>query len=157
MKALLAWIGLLVVTGCGSGGTVAAVTPVMADTRGTYRLLSATMVVTAADGATSLSSDTTGTLRLFENDYQRSVGDGALQTSSGSYQLGASVNTILNGRRGAFTLSAGEAPTMLTGNYQAVSDLTLTLDYDPYALPDLSLVKRTESWVKVSDSPNHGI
>jgi len=156
MKQLLATVSLLFLASCGWGGNVTAVTPVMADTRGTYRLLFLSESVTAAGGASSVVSANGGTLRLFDTSYQRTLADAGTQSSSGTYALGTSVNTILNSRVGSFTLTSSDPPFILTGSYRVAADFTLTLDFNQFALPDQSLVTRSESWQKVSDSPRHG-
>jgi hypothetical protein len=146
---------LLIVAGCGSDGNVSAVTPVMADTRGTYRLAAASTSVTAPDGTvTTTASPAVGVLRLSDTGYSLTVFAPAAQVSTGSYVLGASVNTILNSRDGAFSLASLTPPGVLTGSYLVTPDFTLTLNYNQSALPDLSLVSRSETWVKQSDSPN---
>ena len=155
MKGLLLICALLL-TGCGSDGNVAAVTPVLASTRGTYLLSIATADIAAADGSHEKVVDSGGTLRLFDTTYQLSVTDGAQYSSDGTYTLGSSVNTILNSRHGSFSLTSSDSPFLFTGQYQADSDFSLTLNYDRFALPDQSLVTRSETWLKISDSPQHG-
>ena len=151
MKRLLASVGLILLAGCGSGGNAAAVTPVMASTIGSYRLIASTVSSTAGN-----QSGSGGTLRLFATDYQRTAGAGGQDDSAGSYQLGNSVNNILNSRHGSFSLTSTEPAVTVTGSYQLTPDFTLTLDYDQYSLPGQGLVTRSETWLKVSDYPQSG-
>jgi hypothetical protein len=155
MKFLYAVLLLLMLAGCGSGGgNFAAVTPVMADTRGTYRLSAATVTTTAPDSTVTATSYNSGTLRLTETNYSIVVNNGA--SSSGGYALGQSVNTILNTRDGSFTLTPDSGEPPVSGGYHVAPDVTLTLDYGEVALPDGTRVSRTETWIKESDSPHFG-
>jgi hypothetical protein len=158
MKFLYAVALLLILAGCGSGGgNFAAVTPVMADTRGTYRLSSATVTTTTPAPASAFStvSYTSGTLRLSETNYSK-TGNGGEADSSGGYRLGQSVNTILNSREGSFTLTPNAGQPPLTGSYHVDPDVTLTLNYSEVALADGTVVSRSETWIKESDSPHFG-
>ncbi|GFO69922.1 hypothetical protein GMLC_35010 [Geomonas limicola] len=148
---------LLVTAGCGEGENAVAVTSVMADTRGTYRLVTSQVEITSASGTTRFASFSSGTLRLKETDYTMSLAGNGGFTASGSYHLGASANTVLNSRQGAFSLSSNLAPSTLAGSYFAQPDFYLTLNYVPYALVDSSTVVRTETWRKLSDSPRYGL
>lgn len=156
---MLRFCGLLLVlvaAGCGSGESAVAVTSVMADTRGTYRLVASRLVITGADGATRFASFSSGTLRLQETDYNISLAGNGGFAAAGSYHLGASANTVLNSRRGTFSLTSNRIPTLFTGSYFAQPDFYLSLNYDPYPLADTT-VQRTETWLKLSDSPRHGL
>jgi len=142
---------LLLAAGCGASGNVAAVTPVMADTKGTYRLASSSGTITAPNGSTrSFLSFSSGTLRLSDSSYNQVRGGLA---SQGSYTIGTSVNTILNSREGTFTLTPNGSPQPLSGSYQVTPDFVLTLNYNQSAQADQSLVTRSDTWVKQSDSP----
>ena len=156
MRYLLYRLCFLVLAGCGSGANVVAVTPVTADTRGTYRLAASTLSTVAPDGVlTPFNSYSSGTLRLSDTSYARTTSDGGESISSGSYQLGTSVNTILNSRQGSFALTSTEPPFSFTGKYQVSPQFTLTLNYDVYAVSDLGRISRTETWIKESDSAPH--
>lgn len=146
---------VLLLAGCGAGGSAVEVTPVMADTNGTYRLVASQTSVTSPGGANSFSAYSSGTLRLNDPGYTRSVSDGGQQVSSGTYLLGTTVNSILNSQHGSFTLTSGNPPFLLTGSYQVAPDFTLTLSYDPYQLPGQGTVTLSETWLKESDSPSY--
>jgi hypothetical protein len=150
MKLILAVILLLAIAGCGSGGNSAALTPVVASTRGTYRLSAATVTTTPAGGVSSFVSYSGGTLRLDDTTYQRSITGEA--SSSGSYAIGTSVNTILNSRQGAFALTQSAPSVVFTGSYDAIADFTLTLNYNQFSENGASVI-RSETWVKENDSP----
>jgi hypothetical protein len=154
VKQLFCAIVLITLAGCGSDGNVRAVTPVMADTRGTYRLLASSSTLKAPDGSvTSFVSYSGGTLRLTETNFTRSVGQNGAVVSRGTYALGASVNTILNTRDGSFALVTSNPPFAFTGSYHVIPDFTLTLNYNPFALPDQTVITRSDTWTKESDSP----
>ena len=153
MRRLLGGVLLLLLAGCGRGESSLAVTPVMADTRGTYRLVASGSSLTTPDGTRFFSSYSSGTLRLDDPGYTRTVSDQGLDFSSGTYQLGTSANTILNTRHGFFSLTSSEPPFNLTGSYDVAPDFTLTLDYDQFVLPGGLLVSRSETWFKESDAP----
>lgn len=148
---------LVVAAGCGSGENAVAVTSVMADTRGTYRLVASRLVITGASGATRFASFSSGTLRLQETDYNMSLAGNGGFAAAGTYHLGASANTVLNSRRGTFSLSSNRTPSFFSGSYFAQPDFYLSLNYEPYPLADNSTVQRTETWLKLSDSPRHGL
>jgi hypothetical protein len=165
VRKLLYATCLLILSGCGSDGNVRAVTPVMADTRGTYRLAAMSFTFTAPDGTvrTSPMTGATGTLRLTDTGYSKILlvpsaelpsGSLTVGAANGSYLLGASVNTILNSRAGTFALASVAPPSTATGVYQVIPDFTLTLNYDTETLPDQSRVASSETWVKESDSPS---
>jgi hypothetical protein len=159
MKFLCGGILLLILAGCGSGGgNFAAVTPVMADTRGTYRLSVATVTTTSPAPASILTTNAynSGILRLNETNYSKAVDNSGEQASGGGYALGGSVNTILNSRDGNFTLTPNSGAPPMTGSYHVDPDVTLTLNYNAVQLADGTLVSRTETWVKQSDSPHFG-
>jgi hypothetical protein len=159
MKFLYAVPLLLTLAGCGSGGgNFAAVTPVMADTRGTYRLSSATVTTTAPApvGTVTTVSYNSGTLRLTETNYSKATVNSGEANSSGGYRLGQSVNTILNSRDGSFTLTPNAGQPPLAGSYHVDPDVTLTLNYDQVASADGAVVSRSETWVKQADSPHSG-
>jgi hypothetical protein len=164
VRKLLYCTCLLMLSGCGSDGNVRAITPVMADTRGTYRLAALSYTYTAPDGTVTTKPMTgaTGTLRLSDTGYSMTLlvpsadvssASPSVATSNGSYAIGASVNTILNTREGTFALSSVAPPAIVTGNYHVVPDYTLTLNYNSTTLPDQSRVASSETWVKESDSP----
>ena len=155
MRRLLGTVLLLLAAGCGSGESAVAVTPVMADTMGTYRLIASRSGVASPGGASTFFSYSSGTLRLDDLSYTRSVTGQGREFSSGAYQLGTSVDTILNFRHGGFSLTSTDPPFQFTGSYDVTPDFTLTLSYDPFLLPDQGLVSRTETWFKESDSPRH--
>ena len=146
------WL-LLLLAGCGSGENAVQVTPVMADTKGTYRLIASQTSVVTTGGVTSFSRYSSGTLRLEDPNYIRTV-TGPGEQSSGAYQLGSSVNTILNTRHGTFSLTSSDPPFLLTGSYDVTPDFTLTLNFDQFTLSD-GTVTRSETWFKESDSPTH--
>jgi hypothetical protein len=143
---------LLLLAACGADQSSVAVTPVMADTRGTYRLVASTTSVTSSGSVRTFNSYSAGTLRLADSTYTRNVTGNGEAFSSGAYQIGASVNTILNTRHGSFNLTSTDPPGIFTGSYDLVPDFTLTLNYDPYSLPDQGLITRSDTWVKESDS-----
>jgi hypothetical protein len=156
---LLAGTYLLIAGGCGSGGNANAVTPVMADAKGTYRLASSAVTLTAADGAVStFGSYSTGTLRLFDDGtYQRTMALHEQHNSSGFFFFGPSATnvtatTILNNRQGAFVLSSPDPVQPFKGAYDVKGDVILTLNYQ-LPQPDHSLVTRSNTWIKESDSP----
>jgi hypothetical protein len=155
VERLLLGVSLLLLAGCGSGGNAVAVTPILADTTGSYALQASSVTISAPGGANSFNSYSGGTLRLFpDNSYTRAVTDGGQQTSSGSYQIGNSPGTIPNSRQGSFSLTSSDPPNAFAGNYLITGDFSLALTFDPYRLPaDGSLVARTETWIKLSDSP----
>jgi len=155
MHLLLGGMLVLLLAGCGAGGNAVEVTPVIADTNGTYRLVTSRIGVTPPGGVVSISAYSSGTLRLDDPGYTRSVSGGGQQVSIGTYQLGTTVNSILNNRQGSFALTSGDPPFLLTGSYQVTPDFTLTLSYDPFELPDQGLVTLSETWLKESDSPRH--
>lgn len=137
--------------GCGSGGNQNAVTPVLADNRGTYQLVYSKVYQAApGGGVTSFQSYSTGTLRLFDNStYTRTMQQGSGQSiTQGFYLLAGSTSSILGSRHGSFTLTPSDSP-QLNGTYDVASDFTLTLTY---ALPDATPT-RSDVWVKESDSP----
>jgi len=152
MHRLLWGALLLAVAGCGSGTSAVAVTPVMADTKGTYRLVASRTSITSAVGTGAFSSYSSGTLRLDDPSYTLSVSGTGRQFSRGAYRLGTSVNTILNSSRGTFSLTSTVPPFVLTGSYQVTPDFTLILNYDQFVLPK-GVASRTETWFKESDSP----
>lgn len=144
----------MLVSACGSDGNVRGVTPVMADTRGTYRLAGSSGTVALPDGSvTTFASYSSGTLRLQDSTFTRSVTRHGEQNTSGSYQIGTSVNTILNRRDGTFLFTSGAPAFHLAGRYQVTPDLTLRLDFDPFRLSDGTVTTHSETWVKESDSP----
>jgi hypothetical protein len=156
MYRLLGGVLVLLFAGCGAGQNAAATTPVLADTKGTYRLVSSGSSVTAPGGVNSFVSYSSGTLKLDDTDYALSLsGNRSSQQSSGVYRLGTSVNTILNARQGAFTLTATDPPFIFTGSYLVTRDFTLTLNYDPFSTPDGELVTHSETWFKESDALRH--
>ena len=153
MKRLCCGISLLLFAGCGSGGNVAAVTPVMADAKGSYRLAAGSDSISDPSGGSSFVNYSGGTLRLADASYTRTVIARGEQQTAGVYALGSSANTILNTSHGSFTLTSSAPPNVFTGSYGVTPDFTLTLNYDPFQLPGLGTVTRSETWVKVSDSP----
>lgn len=154
MKLISCAIALILLAGCGSGGNYRGVTPVMGDTRGTYRLSASSGTVTAPDGSASpFNSYSAGTLRLKETTYTRTVNDNGEERTGGTYVFGPSVNTILNNTEGKFTLTSDTPPHTLYGTYHVTPDFTLRLNYNRVALPDGNLVTRSETWIKESDSP----
>jgi hypothetical protein len=101
-------------------------------------------------------SYSSGTLKLDDTGYTLNLtGNGSSQLSSGAYRLGTSVNTILNSRQGAFTLTATDPPFIFTGNYLVTRDFTLTLNYDPFNSANGDLVTHSETWFKESDALRH--
>jgi len=64
---------------------------------------------------------------------------------------------VLNSRRGAFSLTSNRPPLSFAGSYFAQPDFDISLNYSAYSLPDHSTVQRTETWLKVSDSPRYGL
>ena len=155
MHRFLGGVLLLLAAGCGSGESAVAVTPVMADTMGTYRLIASRTGVTLSGGASTFFSYSSGTLRLDDPSYTRAIAGQGREFSSGAYQLGTSANTILNFRHGRFSLTSTDAPFQFTGSYDVTPDFTLTLNYDPFLIPDQGLITRSETWLKESDSPGH--
>ena len=159
MKIPYCLLCLLMLAGCGSGGNLDANTPVLADNRGTYRLAFTTVQVTAPGGqVSSFVSYSTGTLRLFENStYARTIeSPQGASISQGYYLLARSTSSILGSWQGSFSLNPNGIDTSsaaITGSYDVTPDFTLTLTYNQYALPDTSLVTRSNVWVKESDSP----
>lgn len=145
----------MILAGCGAGENAVATTPVSANTKGTYRLVSAGSSVTSPGGISSFTSYSSGTLKLDDTDYTLSLTGNGSQLSSGVYQLGTSVNTILNTGQGAFSLTATDPPFIFTGNYLVTRDFTLTLNYDPFNTPDGRLVTHSETWFKESDLLSH--
>jgi hypothetical protein len=127
----------------------------MADTMGTYRLVASRTGFAPSGGASTFFSFSSGTLRLDDLSYTRAVAGQGREFSSGAYQLGTSVNTILNFRHGSFSLTSTDPPFQFTGSYDVTPDFTLTLTYDPFLLPDQGLINRSETWFKESDSPRH--
>jgi len=155
MQRLLGGVLVLFLAGCGSGQNTAATTPVQASTKGTYRLVSSGASVTSPGGVNSFISYSSGTLKLDDTGYTLSLeGNRSSQQSSGVYRLGTSVNTILNNKQGAFTLTAADPPFNFTGSYLVTRDFILTLNYDPFSSPD-GLVTHTETWYKESDALRH--
>ena len=153
MHRLFGGMFLLLLAGCGSGESAVAVTPVLADTKGTYRLVASRLSVSTPAGVSSFYSYSGGTLRLDGAGYTRSVSDHGPQLSNGAYQIGTSVSTVLDSRRGPFALTSTDAPFLFTGSYDVTPDFTLTLSYDPFAIPGQGVVSRSETWYKESDSP----
>jgi hypothetical protein len=153
MRRLLGGVLLIVLAGCGKSESSVAVTPVMADTKGTYRLVTSRTSVTAPGSASTFNSYSSGILRLEDPGYTRSVSDQGQQFSAGAYRLGTSVNSILTSSQGAFTLTSSEAPFAFTGSYQVAPDFILILNYDQFVQPGNLLVTRSETWIKESDSP----
>jgi len=154
MHRLFGGVLLLVAAGCGSGENAVAVTPVIADTKGTYRLVASRTSLTRSGAAGAFSSYSGGILRLDDPSYSRVVSGTGRQSASGAYRLGVSVNSTLNSSHGTFSLTSSLAPFVLTGSYQVTPDFTLTLDYDGFVLPE-GVVTLSETWYKESDSPRH--
>jgi len=155
MHRLLGGVLVLFLAACGAGENAVATTPVLANTKGTYRLVSSGSSFTAPGGSVSFVSYSSGTLKLDDTGYTLSLtGKGSL-LSSGVYRLGTSVNTILNSRKGSFTLTATAPPFNFTGSYLVTRDFTLTLNYDPFNSADGGLVTHSETWFKESDSLRH--
>ena len=148
-------LALFFLAGCGTSESSVSVTPVLADTKGTYQLVTSSSSLTSPSGVSTFTSFSSGILRLDTLDYTRVITDHGPKVTSGAYLLGASVNTILNGRHGAFTLTTSDPPFQLTGNYDVAPDFTLTLNYDPFVIPGQGLISLTETWFKESDSPLH--
>jgi hypothetical protein len=148
---------VVVLAGCGAGEGAVAVTPVVADTRGTYRLVASSVSAAAPGGAVTFSSYSGGTLRLDDPSYTRAVLSHGEQFSKGAYRLGTSVNSILNSRNGTFSLTSTDPPFLFSGSYHVTPDFTLSLEYDPFVLPDAVVVTRSEIWIKQSDSPRFGL
>ena len=156
MLRLLGGVLVVFLAGCGAGENAAATTPVQANTKGTYRLVSSGSSVIAPGGVDSFVSYSSGTLKLDDTDYELSLtGNRSSQQSSGVYRFGASVNTILNTRQGTFTLTATDPPFIFTGSYLVTRDFILTLNYDPFNTPDGDLVTHSETWFKESDALRH--
>lgn len=144
----------MLLSGCGSGQGSVAVTPVMVDARGSYRLVESQTGLTPPGGTTAFSSYSSGTLRLSATTYLRLVEQHGTQSSRGYYALGSSVNTVLTSRNGRFTLTMTDSPVNITGNYLVAPDYLLTLIYDPVTLFDGTLLSRSETWYKESDNPH---
>ena len=153
MRRLLWGVLLFLLPGCGSGGNAVQVTPVMGGTRGTYRLVASQTSVTPVGGVSSFFAYSSGTLRLDDPGYTLTLTGPGQQNSSGSYQIGTSVNTIPNSRHGVFSLTASDPPFLFTGSYDVTPDFTLVLSFDPVALTDQGIITRSETWLKISDSP----
>ena len=151
MHRLLGGLLALILAGCGAGEDAVATTPVLANSKGTYRLVSAGSSVTSPGGVNAFTSYSSGTLKLDDTSYTLSLTGNVSLLSSGAYQLGTSVNTILNTRQGAFSLTATDPPFIFTGNYLVTRDFTLTLNYDQFNTPDGGLVTHSETWFKESD------
>lgn len=161
MKTLCRLLCLLILAGCGSGGNFTAVTPVMANNRGTYRLANTTVTVVAPGGSVAtFSSYSTGTLQLFDDTtYTRTmVGAQTQNVTRGVFLFAGSTSSILASRDGSFSLTPSTATDYTQsffGSYDVTPDYTLKLTYDQYALPDQSLVTRSNVWIKESDSSHH--
>lgn len=158
MKTFFPFLCLLL-AGCGSGGNLDAVTPVLADVPGTYRLAytEVTVAAPAPGGAvTSFLSYSTGTLRLYDNSTYTRVTQGGQQQSvtQGGYLFADSTSSILGSSHGSFTFTPIGTAIPIAGLYKVTPDFTLTLTYPPVSLPDSSLMTRSNVWVKQSDSPN---
>jgi hypothetical protein len=152
---LLGGLLVLFLAGCGAGRNATATTPIQADTKGTYRLIASGASVTFPGGVTTFFSYSSGTLKLDQTGYSLELAGHGFSQSNGVYQLGSSVNTILNGRQGVFSLTATDPPFTFTGSYLVSSDFTLTLDYAPFNTTDGGLVTRSETWFKERDSLRH--
>ena len=153
MRRLLWGVLLFFLPGCGSGGNSVQVTPVMANTRGTYRLVASRTSVTPTGGVSSFFAYSSGTLRLDDTGYTLTLTGPGQQESGGNYQIGTSVNTIPNSRHGIFSFTANDTPIPLTGSYDVTPDYTLVFTFDPVTLTDQGLITRSETWLKISDSP----
>jgi hypothetical protein len=152
MYRLAGGVLALLLAGCGSGDNVVATTPVLANTKGSYRLVTSASSVSSSGGATSFILYSSGTLKLDNTRYTLSLTGKVSQLSSGVYRIGTSVNTILNSRQGVFSLTETDPPFVFTGSYLVTRDFILTLNYDPYNSPDGGLVTRSEIWFKDRDS-----
>jgi hypothetical protein len=157
MRQLFGLVLVALLAGCGAGEGAVAVTPVVADIRGTYRLTASRVSAVAPGGLAAFSSYSGGTLRLDDPSYSRAVLSHGAQSSSGVYRFGTSVNSELNSRNGSFALTSTDQPFQFSGSYHVTPDFTLRLDYDPFVLPDAVVVTRSEIWVKQSDSPRFGL
>ena len=135
MQRFFGGLLFLILAGCGSGESAVQVTPVMADTKGTYRLIASRTSVTSTGGVTGFSRYSSGTLRLEDPNYTLTVTGPGERQSSGTYQLGTSVNTILDTRHGTFSLTSSDPPFLLTGSYDVMPDFTLTFNFDQFSLP----------------------